>query len=412
VGAHRVIVSLQADLPVAGGPQAASADVVFAAKSARDGRIVASGTDTVPLPRSPAPGRTTALGEYRVQFELPPGEYLMRAVVRGPDGATGSVDRRFEVRDFDGADITASDMVLGSRPGGGLPVRAIGYGDGVLSGVFEIYGRRPSDLQRADVSVSLTPLGSDAPVTSLKADLLEVQENGLGASRGVQIHLPLEGVPAGEYVATAVVRVAGETAAQLMRDVAVVAGPAPVVPPPPPVPPPTPAEILKGDLGRRYVVALKAGTTDPSVMAAADQAARGAWASVPAQLGPATGDRPAEAHALRGLTLFAGQQYDEAAAELETALTRDPTSSLTAFFLGWARARAGRDRDAITAWRAATALDPSLVSAYLALADAYVRLAHPELAVQVLHEGLKAVTSSAELQQKLTEISRQPARDR
>jgi len=405
-GVHRVILCLQADLPVARGSQARTADVVFVAKSARDGRIVASGTDTMPLPRGPAPGRTTALSEYQGQFEAPPGEYLMRVVVREAGGEAGSVDRRFEVRNFDGTDITASDMVLGRRPGGGLPVRAVGYTGDVLSGVFEIYGRRRADLQQVDAEVQLTPLDSMAPVTSVKADLLEVQQVGIGASRGAQIAVPLKGVPPGEYVATAVVRAHGETATQLMREVEVVAGAVPALSTLAPISPPTPAEILQGDLARRFIASLRAGSTDPVLVAAADEAARGAWAKVSALLASPSGNRPAAFHALRGLALFAGQQYDQAAGELQRAFTLDSKSPLAAFFLGWARAWAGNDTGAVSAWRAATFLQPTLVSAYLALADMYMKLAHRELAVQVLREGLNAVQGSRELQGKLAEIER------
>ncbi|MGH9331448.1 MAG: VWA domain-containing protein, partial [Vicinamibacterales bacterium] len=96
-GAQRVFVSLAADLPVAPDvSQGRSADVVFVVRSVRDGRVVASGTDTMPLPSAPSGGGTIGTAVYKVQFEAPPGEYLMRIVVREPGGPVGSADRRFE----------------------------------------------------------------------------------------------------------------------------------------------------------------------------------------------------------------------------------------------------------------------------------------------------------------------------
>jgi predicted Zn-dependent protease len=66
----------------------------------------------------------------------------------------------------------------------------------------------------------------------------------------------------------------------------------------------------------------------------------------------------------------------------------------------------GRDTDAVSAWRAAVALDPALVSAYLALADTFVKMRHPELAAHALHEGLGKVPGSPELRAKLGEVER------
>jgi predicted Zn-dependent protease len=79
---------------------------------------------------------------------------------------------------------------------------------------------------------------------------------------------------------------------------------------------------------------------------------------------------------------------------------------VTAFLLGWAHSASGNEIAAITAWRAATVATPSLVPAYLAIADAYVHQAQPALALQVLRAGLTAVPKSVELQSRLAEVER------
>ena len=107
-GQHRVVLSLNADLP-ARGPAGDRADIVFVARDVRDGRVVASGTDTIALPRATS-GRRPAPGAWRVQFTVPAGSYLMRAVVREPGGLAGSADRRIDVRPLDGPDVTVSDL--------------------------------------------------------------------------------------------------------------------------------------------------------------------------------------------------------------------------------------------------------------------------------------------------------------
>jgi tetratricopeptide (TPR) repeat protein len=160
--------------------------------------------------------------------------------------------------------------------------------------------------------------------------------------------------------------------------------------------------IAGGALGQRCVAAL--GSGDPALGKAAEQAALGNWEKALALLGPADDRQPAKVHALRGLALFAGNDIAAARTSLERAWSDDATSPLLGFFLGWVRRAAGESSRAIPAWRAAVALDPSLVSAYLALAETYVALAHPELAVQVLQEGLRHVPGSPELTMKLSDI--------
>src|SRR5688500_16119716 len=149
----RVVLSLTADRPVASKP-GDKADVVFVARDVRDGRVAASGTDTIALPAAPKPGERLGSAAWRVQFTVPAGNYLMRAVVREPGGLAGSADRRLEVRALDGPDVSVSDLVLGSAVSA-LPVRAQAYAEDGLSGVIETYGRTATQLERLDVTLQL-----------------------------------------------------------------------------------------------------------------------------------------------------------------------------------------------------------------------------------------------------------------
>ena len=164
-GRPRVVLALGADLPLKDDKNS-TADVVFVVRDARDGHVVASGTDTMPLPDSAMPGSYMGHGTYRVQFDVPPGQYLMRAVVREPGGLLGSADRRIQVRDVAGPSVAASDLVLASAEGT-LPVRAQAYEADGLHGGLEIYGRTPEQLEHVTVHVSLQPEsgGSAKPST-------------------------------------------------------------------------------------------------------------------------------------------------------------------------------------------------------------------------------------------------------
>jgi predicted Zn-dependent protease len=85
-------------------------------------------------------------------------------------------------------------------------------------------------------------------------------------------------------------------------------------------------------------------------------------------------------------------------------LKLDQTNAATAFVLGWAYENTGDHRHAIGAWRAAAAINPKMVPAHLALADAYLKIAQPGLAAQAVRAGLAALPESPELQAKLAQI--------
>lgn len=405
-GTHRVLMSVQAELPVDVGPVPRRADVVFVAKSAKDGRVVASGTDVMSLPAGTTRG-STGPAQYNVQFDAPSGEYLMRVVVREPSGGvTGSVDRRFEVRYFDGTDVSVSDLIV-NRKSGTLAVRAQAYADDVLTAMLEVYGRDAKELDKVEVQATLLTAAGE-PLRHVRADLREsTQAKDTVATRVARIELPLDGAPAGDYVLRATVRAKGETVTELDREVVVLSGP------PPPAAAATaaapaafePTDILNGDIAQRLVASLRDRATDPGIRKAAELAATRAWDSVAAAL-PASAGASMPGRVLGGMASFARRQYADAVTSFQAALELGPTSGVTAFLLGWAHSASGNESAAITAWRAAAVATPTLVSAYLALADAYLRESQPALAIQVLRAGLTAVPKSVELQNKLTEVER------
>lgn len=402
-GQHMVILSLTADLPVRGSVSDA-ADVMFVARDVRDGRVVATGSETLPLPAAPKKGSPLGSGAWRVQFNVPAGDYIMRMVVREPGGLVGSADRRLEVRPLGGPDVTASDLVIASALGG-LPARPVAYTEDGLSGLIEAYGRTPQQLETIAARMELRHADNGTPVRHVMADLRDVEGDAAGGlTRKATFALPLGEVPPGNYIAHAIVTSRGETLVERTRQVEVLAGAAPPMPAslaPPVVPP---IEIVRGDLGRTYIAGLVQRVQGTPLAGAARLADEGRWEEVELALrGSASGDLSAAAHALRGFTHFVRENYGDAALALQASLTAEQ-NALTAFFLGWAQDGAGQSREAISAWRAAAHLDPSLVSAHLALAQGYLKISERALAIQALRSGLVALPSSLELQSRLRQL--------
>jgi hypothetical protein len=320
-------------------------------------------------------------------------------VVRESGGLVASADRRFSVPDLDGPALVSSDLVIGSERDA-LPVRVRTSSSDVLTGMFELYGRTADQLRDVDTRVDLAPLGGDAPLRTVHASLLEINETDRGATRTALLEMPLSDVPPGRYVVRADVLFARTTVSKLTREIEIVAGDSSTAlrtQAPDRDRAFAPAHLLNGDAVRRYLGGFR--QAPPYLAGAADLAAAGAWDKVDAVLG----DQPAGA-GLRGLAGFARRDYDAAARFLTAAVERDGNNVALAFFLGWAHTARGNRREAVSAWRRAVFIDPTFVSAHLALADVYVDLGERPLAIQAVRAGLSTLPQSPELIDKLARL--------
>jgi VWFA-related protein len=376
---ERVVLSLEAELPVNAGPttgdNAPKADVVFVVRDARTGRIAASGTDQIALPTTVSRGRTSGVGAWRVQFMLPPGDYIMRAIVREPGGLIGSADRQFNVRALGGPDVAPSDLILG-RPTPALPVRATAYTAEPLPAAVRVYGRSAAQLDKITARIELLPVGGSAAVlgvTGVATDTRNVDGQEL---RDVLFEIPLTTVPAGDYVARLEIRANGEFVSELRRQVTVIVGANPS---------PQPA------------------VEEPA--APAPSAAAEGFVATALMADAATSTSPAVRQAASGVTQLKAARYAEAAATLAAAFDASASKSASiAFLLGWAERGTGNLVGAVSAFRNAATLDPSMIPAHLALADTYVALKQPALAVQALEAGLASQPNSVELKRMLETI--------
>ncbi len=375
-GAERMVLSLEAELPVSVSPAAAKADVVFLVRDARTGRVAGSGSDEMALPTTVAPGRTTGIGTWRVQFMLPPGDYLMRAIVREPGGLIGSADRQFNVRQLTGPEVAASDLILG-RPTPQLPVRATAYTAEPLPAAVRVYGRSAAQIEKLSTRLDLIAIGASTAVAGVNGVATDTRDIDGQPLRDVMFELPLTNVPAGDYIARVEIRAAGELVAELRRQVNVVVGSSPA-----PVAEPRPAP--------------------PAPSAAADSIVAGVLIA-----DAATSPNPAVRQAADGVNQLKAARYAEAATTLKAAFAASGEKSASmSFLLGWAERGRGNLVDAVSAFRVAATLDPTMIPAHLALADTYLELKQPALAIQAVEAGLARQPNSVELKQLLETIKK------
>ena len=408
-GLQGVAVSLESELPVTPAGSNAYADVVFLVNDARTGQAFANGSDQIALPHEVAPGSAAGVGVWRTRFELPSGDYLMRCVVREPGGMTGSADRQFTVRAVGGADPAASDLILGT-PGERLPVHTHAYADEVLSGAVRVYGRSEAQLAGLTATLDLFSLAATTdestgrPVRAVSGSVSEPRAGGQGVQRDVSFSVPLSDLTAGDYVAHAVIRAGGEVIADLRRQVAVALGSRPAADRPVAASSPHPRDILKGTVVKE-IVDDAAKSEVPAVRQAAAEASGGQWNRALATLAPLPAAVLA-ASPLRALARFESEDYGGAVVDLGPIVDARPKDARLAFVLGWAQIGAGNQVAAASAFRSAAYLDPTLVSAHLALAETYLRLNQPALAAQALEAGLARLPQSAELKRMLDTIKR------
>ena len=376
---ERIVLSLEAELPInvaktsaATGASAAKADAVFVVRDARTGRVAASGSDEMALPTSVARGRTTGVGAWRVQFMLPPGDYIMRAIVREPGGLIGSADRQFNVRALGGPDVSPSDLILG-RPGPALPVRAAAYTAEPLPAAVRVYGRTSAQLDKMTARIELLPVGGTTAVVGVSGIAGDTHEADGQSVRDVMFESPLATVPAGDYVARAEIRSGGEFVSELRRQVTVSVGANPV-----------PATDAARDEA-------------PVPSAAADGLVATALLT-----DAAASTSPAVRQAVGGVASLRAGHYPEAVTALNAAFEASGGKSAPiAFLLGWAERGAGNLVGGVSAFRNAALLDPSMISAHLALADTYMELKQPALAIQALESGLRSQPNAVELKRML-----------
>ena len=265
---------------------------------------------------------------------------------------------------------------------------------------MELYAPMSAELEQVEVTASLMPIGDDREVISTRADLADIRPANGSATRPAKIALPLTNVQPGEYFLRVRVRHRGETIAEMVRELRVFAGDAPrtattntLV---------RAADAASGEIARALIGSL---SVSPPLERAAALAREGDLNAVAAAL-PGSTAATADHLVLRGLARLHTEEYAVAAEDFAAALEMRPSDARIAFLLGWAHTGAGSSAQGISAWRNAAYIDPSLVPAHLALADAYLRVSQPALAAQALRAGLTALPNSPELREKLATVER------
>ena len=312
-----------------------------------------------------------------------------------------------------GEPLAVGDLIVDNAPGQpGEPIEPgvdVRLDTGRLAAYLELYAADPGSFQSTQVTIEVAEQESGPALTAIAATLQEMTDSRHQAASAV---LPVGQLPAGPYVARAIVSLSGAVVGKLVRpfhippDAAAVRAETEVAAPlgraaTSPESARTPAashlpavlpsispfqleDVLHSDVMTSALDLLDAAR--PETRSAIAQARSGRLAGAARQAFDA-GDQFA-AFFLRGLEMLAQGRLWPAATQFSAALRIAPAFGPALFYLGASHAAGGRDRAAVVTWRQAVAAERQTGLTYSLLGDALLRLGDAALALDPLREAL------------------------
>jgi VWFA-related protein len=367
------------------------------------GKLVASDVEKA-LSNPIDPGTKTQ--KYLGAALVPPGVYTLKVAVADEDGRRGSVERAFQARINGFGQIHATDLLIAdNRVAGakGLPpaVAADFVGD-ELHAYVELYSEAPEQLRNATVMMEVARDETSRALDSTPARFQPLQ-TGADKRRVAEAGVPIALLPAGDYVARAVISVSGRKVGQVVRPFRVTRAVGAVSAPGGGTVPMRAAEPIvftskidafdKSSVLTPQVVGFfldrmsaAAAANAASVRPAIDSVRAGRFDQAMESLKNAGDDQLASVF-LKGLVLLSGSDLEGAAGKFRAALRLDPEFLPAAFYLGACYAAGGKDRDAAGAWQTSLITESNAPFVYTLLGDALLRLKDMDQAIDILVEA-------------------------
>ena len=364
----------------------------------REGEVVADAIERTTL--APTGGGSSRVLTYVRGFLVEPGTYTLRLAAIDGGGRLGSIEHEVHAWQMSGERLAIGDLIVNnapSSPGEGIqPGVDVRLDTGRLAAYLELYADDPETFARAEVAIEIAEDESGPALTTGAASLRDMSDPH---DRVAATILPVGELPAGQYLARAVVSLSGAVVGKLVRpfhippEAVAARGESTVASMPPPVRSPavlpTIAPFQLEDVLRSAMI-----TSFLDILHAARPEARSAIARArdgrldgAARQAFEAGDQ-LTASFLRGLELFMEGQLDRAATQFKGSLRIAPDFAPAAFYLGASHAAGGRDRAAAAMWRQAVAGDGPASLTYSLLGDALLRSGDAALAIDPLREAL------------------------
>jgi len=172
-------------------------------------------------PAVPASVSQLGMQRYFATLLVDPGPYRLRVAVTDEGGRRGSVERKVWAYMRRLSQFRATELLIGDEGDAGrgsegiLPSVTGEMSNGVLHGYLELFAEAPAAFARASVAIEVasTPDGPALQAVAARLQTPDTDDHCRAASAAV----PLSQLPAGAYVARAVVSLDGQKVGEVLR---------------------------------------------------------------------------------------------------------------------------------------------------------------------------------------------------
>jgi VWFA-related protein len=376
----------------------------------------------ITLPAGATPGRPQTFAGAVV---LDPGVYSLTVAAADDAGRRATVEHGFEAAIKAVGQLRQSDLLVADAPAAGRTISPSVDGritSNTLVAYAELYSAAEPQLQNATLTLEVA---RDETSRALESAPMRVVGTETKGQRSFEAGVPVSLLPDGNYVARTVLASGGRPIGGTVRAFTLARGAARPASAAAPAAPSAPPFAVRIDPFSRADV-----LTRPAVGFFLDRLQPAGLPALPDALIPALGltraGRFTEARAIVeragvthyaapffvGLAALAAGDLDQAAQQFGASLAAAPEFLPAAYYLGACYATAGRDREAIIAWRSGLIADTRAPWIYTTLVDALLRTRDLVPALELLADASSRWPESDDIRVRLgtaQAMSGQPA---
>ena len=356
---------------------------------------------------------------YMGAISASPGTYIIKLAVVDDAGKRGSVEHTVHAKLTPAGQIHLTDLLLGDDDGGrGLnPSVSAQFTGDLLHAYLELHSEAPQVLESAVVTLEIATSEVARAIDAAPARF-EREATPSPTRRVAEGTVPLVLLPPGEYIARAVVTVAGRKVGEVTRPFRIVrttaASPAPeaaarvaglpVKAAIPFVSRPEAferASVVTPPVVGFFVERMNVGRNASPIPRAALDLARGGKFEDAIEALKKGGNDQLAAVFFDGLARYSKGDLEGAAARFRESLRIESGFFPATFYLGACYAAGGKDRDAAGAWQTSLITESEAPFIYTLLGDAFLRLHEVDAAIDILKEASTLWPGSEQVQPRL-----------
>ena len=353
---------------------------------------------------------------YMGAISASPGTYIIKLAVVDDAGKRGSVEHTVHAKLTPAGQIHLTDLLLGDDDGGrGLnPSVSAQFAGDLLHGYLELHSEAPQVLEGAVVTLEIATSEVARAIDAAPARF-QPETTPTPTRRVAEGTLPLVLLTPGEYVARAVVTVAGSKVGEVTRPFRIVrttaasgaAAHVAALPVKAAIPFVSRTEafertsVVTPPVVGFFVDRMNIGrNASPIPQAALDAARRGRFEEAIGALKKGGNDQLG-AIFFDGLARYSNGDLEGAASRFREALRISSEFFPATFYLGACYAAGGNDRDAAGAWQTSLITESEAPFIYTLLGDAFLRLHDVDAAIDILKEASTLWPGSEQVQPRL-----------